>query len=366
MQGSNVNIYSGDPTLAPSTPTRDAITESELGSEDPRATTDVGSTMTRPQTPTVHPAIDRYIDLGSLDDTISRHGYPTPLPLHDESQILFEDIDLEDLSGLVQLSDLRESMEFIRALENARLDDQFSKLSSALINRLRDPPTYPVDIDNPDLRFGLDLFISVINSPQETYTSAREAVLRRHPDDQIPTYHQIKHSITEITGVESIENDMCIKTCLAYTGPFINLEHCPVCGEARWDPVTRKARQTFHTVPVGPQLQALWGDKDSAQRMKYRRDLNVKLAELLSGDGAAASFPTFDDYFYGSDYIEAVRDGRIQENDMVLMLSFDGAQLYQYKQSDCWIYIMDHYGSCTRDSLQKETCPSWRSYPRPQ
>jgi hypothetical protein len=257
VQESDVNNFSGgpsSPTLASSTLTRDTITESELGSEDTNATNDAGSTDNRPQTSTVHPA-----DPGSLDD--NSYGDPTSLPLPDETQILFEDIDLEDLSGLVQLSDLRESMEFIRALENAQLDDRFSKLSSAVINRLRDPPTYPPNINDPDLRFGLDLFISVINSPQETYTSARKAVLRRHPDDQIPTYHEIKCFITEITGVESIENDMCIKTCLAYTGPFIDLDRCPMCGEPRWDPVTQKARQTFHTVPVGPQLQALWRDK---------------------------------------------------------------------------------------------------------
>jgi hypothetical protein len=63
----------------------------------------------------------------------------------------------------------------------------------------------------------------------------------------------------------------------------------------------------------------------------------MKLAELLCDNDR--SLPTVDNYFYGSNYFEAVRDGRIQENDMVLMLSFDGAQLYRNKQSDCWIYI---------------------------
>ena len=130
-----------------------------------------------------------------------------------------------------------------------------------------------------------------------------------------------------------MEHDMCIKTCLAYTGPFADLHHCPICREVRWDSSTKKARQTFHTIPIGPQLQALWRDKDSAGQMKHQRKLNAKLAELLHDNNG--SLPTVDDYFYGLDYIEAVRDGCIQENDMVLMLSFDGAQLYRNKQSDC-------------------------------
>jgi hypothetical protein len=49
--------------------------------------------------------------------------------------------------------------------------------------------------------------------------------------------------------------------------------------------------------------------------------------------------PTYDDYFYGLEYIEAVLDGWVQDTDMVLMPLLDGAQLYRYKQSDCWIYI---------------------------
>jgi hypothetical protein len=317
-------------------PTRDVEHEQPALSLSNAASSMIQVTPASPETPaSVSMSIaHQRSDPGSLDDNSRQTG---DQPFSDDAHIQFEDIDLESLSDLAQLSDIKESMAFIRALENARIDDQFSSLSTNIVNRLRNPLTSPVNIDCPDLRFGLDLFISVINSPQKTYTSARQAVLRRHPDDKIPTYDQVKRHIADITGVEAMEHDMCIKTCLAYTGPFADLDQCPICGEARWDLFTRKARQTFHAIPIGPQLQALWRDKDSAEQMKYRRKLNEKLAELLHDNNG--SLPTFNDYFYGSDYIEAVRDGRIQENDMVLMLSFDGAQLYRNKQSDCWIYI---------------------------
>ncbi|KAH7917471.1 hypothetical protein BV22DRAFT_989347, partial [Leucogyrophana mollusca] len=39
------------------------------------------------------------------------------------------------------------------------------------------------------------------------------------------------------------------------------------------------------------------------------------------------------------EYLNAVQQGDIKDTDTVLMLSMDGAQLYQNKQSDCWIYI---------------------------
>lgn len=57
----------------------------------------------------------------------------------------------------------------------------------------------------------------------------------------------------------------------------------------------------------------------------------------LKGEG---SFPDyFKDFFDGSNYIDAVCDGRIGPDDIVLMLSINGAQLYLMKALDCWMYI---------------------------
>ena len=47
----------------------------------------------------------------------------------------------------------------------------------------------------------------------------------------------------------------------------------------------------------------------------------------------------YNDVLHGKDLIEAFRDGRIGEDDIVLMFSIDGAQLYAKKVSACWIYI---------------------------
>ena len=41
----------------------------------------------------------------------------------------------------------------------------------------------------------------------------------------------------------------------------------------------------------------------------------------------------------GSDYLDAVEDGRIKEHNTVVMLSINGVQLYRNKKLDCWIYI---------------------------
>ena len=41
----------------------------------------------------------------------------------------------------------------------------------------------------------------------------------------------------------------------------------------------------------------------------------------------------------GWDYLGGVLAGNIKEHDVVLMASLDGAQLYEDKDSDCWLYL---------------------------
>jgi hypothetical protein len=143
---------------------------------------------------------------------------------------------------------------------------------------------------------------------------------------------------------------MCINTCLAFTGPFSELESCPTCGELRFEqdlPSKKSKKRTphrvFHTIPLGPQLQALWRSPKGAHDIRYRSQRTEELLEMLTeNDG---TIPTYDDFIHGSDYIDAVNRGDITTDDMVVVFSIDGAQLYKNKHSDCWISIwivLDH------------------------
>ena len=228
--------------------------------------------------------------------------------------------------------------------------DENTGLDPECLEQLRNPPQEPVDISCPDLRLALDLFLATTNSSQETYTSIRKAIFR-HFGVEILSYDQIKRRVAELSGVIPVASDMCINSCLAYTGPFAELDTCPTCGEPRYDPIQlaasggkkQVARQQFHTIPIGPQLQALWRDADSALNLRYREEITTEiLAELERNEGLLNSY---DDFFHGSDYLTAVAEGRIKRDDIVLMFSLDGAQLYQNKASDCWIAIwvvLDH------------------------
>ncbi|KAG1823587.1 uncharacterized protein BJ212DRAFT_1476455 [Suillus subaureus] len=91
----------------------------------------------------------------------------------------------------------------------------------------------------------------------------------------------------------------------------------------------------FTTIPIGSQLQALYRHPDSAHDMRY---LHNQVQEVLAGLAQTGEIPVFDNIVMGHNAIGAVLDGDIKENDIVLMVSLDGAQLYESKQSDFHVH----------------------------
>ena len=255
--------------------------------------------------------------------------------------------DWDDLDGPIGeeslVEDIRISQAFIDKLRDASLDN--SGLSEEVLERLQNPIEGPPDIDDPDIRLAIRFWIESLEVGQDNYHKSRDAVLERHPDDPIPTYHQIQRIIVDQTGVGSIVHDMCVNSCIAYTGPFSALNECLHCQEPRYDQIAfeashgtlQKPRRKFHTIPLGPQLQALWRTPSGAENMRYRSQRTEEILEELEASDGINN--VYDDFLHGSDYLEAVANGHITSNDMVLLLSIDGAQLYASKQSDCWIYI---------------------------
>lgn len=249
-----------------------------------------------------------------------------------------EATDLDNIFEVARLSDFLTSIKFINALRNATLDGEHSSLSPSTIERIRNPVCKLFDFnEDPDLRLGLDLFMASINSSNDSYNSTRDAILRRHPEDPIPSYDQIKRRIEEITGVGSISHPMCKNSCIAFTGPFSELVICPRCGTPKFCPETKKVYQEFVTIPIAPVLQALWRSPESARRLLYRQRKTQDIIEELQKNSGNLS--DYEDFLHGSDYLENVRNGNIRDTDMVLIFSIDGAQLYAHKASDCWIYI---------------------------
>ncbi|KAJ8691298.1 hypothetical protein PTI98_010882 [Pleurotus ostreatus] len=47
----------------------------------------------------------------------------------------------------------------------------------------------------------------------------------------------------------------------------------------------------------------------------------------------------YDDFVCRSDYLEAIINGDILDDNTLLLFSMDSVQLYRMKHSECWLYI---------------------------
>ncbi|RDX40842.1 hypothetical protein OH76DRAFT_1459357 [Lentinus brumalis] len=228
--------------------------------------------------------------------------------------------------------------EYVDFVQNATLKSCGMDKESR--DRLRNPPRGVPDLsEDPTLRLALRQFIANGHS-EAAYEANRRACMEEHPERELPSLKSIKKTVEELTGIKPIVTDMCENSCLAYTGPHKNLKECPICPERapRYDIHKGKnvPRRTFDTYPLGPQAQALMRNRECAERMHHRRKVTAELkAKLALGE----TWDVAEDIYYSKDFMDAVDDGIINPDDMLLMFSVDGAQLYESKASDCYIYI---------------------------
>ena len=284
-------------------------------------------------------------DRGSIEDLgVDSDGDDGQVP--DGRQFEEEDID-EEIGRTFHLDEIRIANDFIKLVKGASIGDAYDKLDPEYARTLRNPPQEPLTIHDNDVRLSLDIYLALWNASQESYNGVCDAIRRRSPEVDPLSFYQVQRKVAELSGVVPIVHDMCVNSCIAFTGPWSQINKCPKCGEVRYDlsksTATKKsARQQYYTLPLGPQLQALWRTPQGAENIRYRERRTKEILDEIDRNG---NISEYDDIICGTEYLDAVRNGQVRDNDMVLMLSIDGAQLYQKKDSDCWMYIwivIDH------------------------
>ncbi|TBU25586.1 hypothetical protein BD311DRAFT_607184, partial [Dichomitus squalens] len=203
-------------------------------------------------------------DLPEVSDR--RESSPHAPARPDDAQEGEPEYGMYDATGALpkpSLSELKHSMAFIEALKNATLED--SGLDPKVIARMRNPDNdgHLPDLEAPEnsaLRLAIEQFIANGHS-EKAYRDNRASIMKYDKGLTLPTYEAMQKIVQDLSGVVPIITDMCPDSCVAYTGPFAGLDHCPIeeCGMARYETQGRKrvARRTFQTHPLGPQVQAL-------------------------------------------------------------------------------------------------------------
>ncbi|EIW73862.1 hypothetical protein CONPUDRAFT_53544 [Coniophora puteana RWD-64-598 SS2] len=256
---------------------------------------------------------------------------------------VYPQVDVDELIRLARNQKSKNALGFIKRIANASLDDPVSKLTPETIERLRNPPQEPPTPLTPLQKHSIRSYFALEHSSRDTFEKIRVSEAQTFADaDGLLHFEALEKLITEITGVSSIEFDMCWDTCLAFTGPFENDQRCSQCGRHRYDQDILKASgkrvsRKFHTIPLGPILQALFRDRQTAEDLSYRVRKTHEVLEDAIRNGRIIQ--NFDDYICGTDYIQSLIEQKITDDDIVVMASLDGAQLLKTRGSDCWMYI---------------------------
>ncbi|KIK76480.1 hypothetical protein PAXRUDRAFT_18180 [Paxillus rubicundulus Ve08.2h10] len=227
---------------------------------------------------------------------------------------------------------------------------------------VRNLPEYPLKIDDHKiLETAIKLYLRLSNTDSD-YNSTHKTFMEFNNLTELPSLYQIKSIISKFSGVEPVTHDMCYNLCMGFTGPFSKLDNCSKCGEVRYNTVSvthtngctkilTTPRKQFSTLLIGPQLQAVFHDPTEAEEMQHRQRRTHEIFEDLRHHEGVQE--TYNDFLDGSDYLEVVMEGKIKDEDLVLMFLIDGAQLYRNKQSDCWMSIWVVF-NCSPDSRYKK------------
>ncbi|KIK81728.1 hypothetical protein PAXRUDRAFT_155348, partial [Paxillus rubicundulus Ve08.2h10] len=127
------------------------------------------------------------------------------------------------------------------------------------------PPTSQLLLkDNPDLKAVVKLYLKLSHA-QVDYNSAHEVIIQHLGTTEFPSLHQAQQAVKHLSSVSSLMNDMCVNTCLAFTGPLAAFKSCPQCGEACYqEDILQKSKgkkfvphQQYSTIPLGPLFQVM-------------------------------------------------------------------------------------------------------------
>ena len=239
------------------------------------------------------------------------------------------------------LEDLAHTESMISQIRDYSFEHEKTQWTEDEFDTFLNPPCEMWDLDDPQLRLSFKTYLSLsAHSSEATYDAMRSNIKECYPESTMLSFDQVRNRLKTITGVLPLHFDMCVNTCLAYTGPFAPLTGCPFCGEYRYeqhlDVDSKTPRRQFVTLPIGPQLQALWRHPISVAKL---RDRLRRTAALLAQRNTNGGIQDYNDVCCGSEYLDLVESGQISDNDMLLALSMDGAQLYRNKESDTWFGV---------------------------
>lgn len=167
---------------------------------------------------------------------------------------------------------------------------------------------------------------------------------RTFPELPLPSLKVLRREMKQLSdGLSFVLYDMCISSCMAFTGKFSALSRCMYCRHPRHRPNGKPYKQ-FHYLPFLPQVQSLYANATSAQRMRYRakhQDDNLHRADERISD-------VYDSKLYRIlRQSNVIADGRLLNHkyfsdprDVFVTCLTDGFQVFKRAKHTAWPIIL--------------------------
>ncbi|KAG1881020.1 uncharacterized protein F5891DRAFT_926173, partial [Suillus fuscotomentosus] len=79
----------------------------------------------------------------------------------------------------------------------------------------------------------ISMYLALEHSSQDAYNRICRATTRNFESaegiDEMLSFYAIEKFIAKYTGVESVEHDMSLQSCLAFISPYSNDSTCSLC-----------------------------------------------------------------------------------------------------------------------------------------
>lgn len=119
------------------------------------------------------------------------------------------------------------------------------------IDELCNPGQEYTLIDPSPLLHSVCHFVNNLAASWKHYDMMQTIEHLHRPNDVILSFDQVKRCVQWLSGVVPIEHDMCMNSCLAFTGPCETLDACPRCLEPQYCLGTSRPQKCFTTIPWG-------------------------------------------------------------------------------------------------------------------
>ena len=164
-------------------------------------------------------------------------------------------------------------------------------------------------------------------------------ILKIYGEDGSSSLYLAQKKLSCFVNINPTFVPMCINTCCAFTGEFVNVTSCSLCGEAAYSQSSnirtssniRAPRKVFTFLPLIDRLKLQYNNPGRSAELRYRHNY-VNNDEYVDD--------SIGDIFDGRLYKELVEDGYFTDKrDIALIGSTDGYQIFKQRTDDCWVIM---------------------------